>query len=60
MGAKSFIGTPEMQRNVVLNDKRVYIMQELMVSMSTVNGLLEHGGVHTKLVRYTLLLILDH
>ena len=60
MGAKSLTWTPEMQRNVVLNDKLVYTMQKQMVSVSTVNVILEHRGVHTKLVRYTLLLILDH
>ena len=60
MGAKSFIRTPEMQRNFVLNDKLVNTMQKWMVSMSTVSGILDPGGVHTKLVRYTLFLILNH
>ena len=43
MGAKSFIRTPEMQRNFALDDKLVYTMQKRMVSMSTINGILDHG-----------------
>ena len=45
MGAKSFIGTPEMQRIFVLN----CTMKKCMVSMATINAILEQRGVHTKL-----------
>ena len=39
----------------------VYTMQNLDgVLMSAVIGILDHRGVHTKFVRYTLLLILNH
>ena len=48
MGAKSFTGTPEMQRIFVLKEKLVCTMKKCMVSMATVNVVLEHGGVHTK------------
>ena len=44
MGAKSFIGTPEMQRFFVLKEKLVCTMRKCMVSMATVNVILEHGG----------------
>ena len=63
MGAKSFIGTPEMQIIFVLKDNLFCTMkkEKCMVSMATVNVILEHGGVHTNLLRYPLLLIiLDH
>ena len=60
MGAKSFIGTPEMQRIFVLKDKLNWTMKKCMVSMATVNAILEHGGVHRKLTISLLLLILDH
>ena len=49
-----------MQRIFVLKDKLVCAMKKCMVSMATVNMILEHRGVHTKLVIYPLLLILDH
>ena len=55
MGAKSLIGTPEMQKKFVLKDKLV-----CTVSMATVNVIFEDGGVHTKLVISPLLFILDH
>ena len=58
MGAKSFIGTPEMQRIFVLKEKLVCTMRKCMVSMATVNVILEHGGVHAKLVISPLLLTL--
>ena len=60
MGAKSFIGTPEMQRIFVLKENLVCTMKKCMVSMATINVVLEHGGVHTKLVISPILLILDH
>ena len=60
MGAKSFIGTPEMQRIFVLKDNLNCTMKKCMVSMATVNAILEHGGVHTKLTISPLLLFLDH
>ena len=47
MGAKSLIGTPEMQRIFVLKDKLICTMNKFMVSMAIVNMILEHGGVHT-------------
>ena len=60
MGAKSFIGTPEMQRIFVLKDKLNCTMKKSMVSMATVKPILGHGGVHRKLTISPLLLILDH
>ena len=60
MGAKIFIGTTEMQRIFVLNDKLNYTMKNCMVSMAAVNVILKHGGVHTKLIISSLLLILDY
>ena len=60
MGAKSFIGTPEMQIIVVIKDKLICTMNKFMVSMAFVNMILEHGGVHTKLLISPLLRILDH
>ena len=57
MGAKSFIGTTEMQRIFVLKDILNYTMKNCMVSMATVNVILKHGGVHTKLIISSLLLI---
>ena len=60
MGAISFIGTPEMQIIFVLKDKRFCTMKKCMVSMATVNVVLEHEGVHIKLAISPLLLILDH
>ena len=43
MGAKSFIGTPEVQRMFVLKDELVCTMKKCMVSMATVDVILEHG-----------------
>ena len=60
MGAKSFIGTPEMQRIFVLKDKLNCTMKKCMVSMATINTILKHGGGHRKLIISQLLLILDH
>ena len=60
MGAKSFIGTTEMQRSFVLKDKLSCTMKkQRMVSLATVNVILEHGAVHTKLLMSPLLLILE-
>ena len=58
MGAKSFIGTTEMQRIFVLKYILNYTMKNCMVSMATVNVILKHGGVHTKLIISSLLLII--
>ena len=58
--AKRFAKIPEMQRNFVLKDKLVFTMKQCMVSMAFVYMFLEHGGVHTKLVIYPLLLTPDH
>ena len=55
MGAKSFIGTTEIQRMFVLKVKLNYTMKNCMVSMATVNVILKHGGVHTKLIISSLL-----
>ena len=60
MGAKSFIGTPEMQRIFVLKDKLNCTMKKCMVSMATINMILENGGGHRKLTISQLFLILDH
>ena len=60
MGAKSFIGTPEMQRIFVLKDKLNCTIKKCMVSMATINTFLKHGGGHRKLIISRLLLILDH
>ena len=60
MGAKSFPGTPEIQRIFVHKDKLNCTMKKCMVSMATVNEIHEHGGVHTKLIISPLLLILDY
>ena len=60
MDAKSYIGTPEMQRIFVLKDKLSCTIKKRMVSMATADVILEHWGVHTKLLMSTLLLILDH
>ena len=49
-----------MQRIVVLKEKHVCTMEKCMVSMATVNVILEHGDVHTKLVTSPLLLTLDY
>ena len=59
-GAKSFIGTQEMQIIFVVKDKLFCSMKKCMVSMATINMTLAHGGVHTRLVIFPLLLILDH
>ena len=59
-GAKSFIGTPEMQTIFVVKDKLFCSMKKCMVSMATISMILDHGGVHTRLVIFPLLLILDH
>ena len=60
--AALFFGTLEMQRRFVLKDKLVCTMKKKkrIVFMATVNIILEHGGVHAKLVMSPLLLILDH
>ena len=60
MGAKSFIGTLEMQRFFVPKEKLVCTLKKCIVSMATINAVLEHGGVHTKLIITPLLLILDY
>ena len=60
VGAKSFIGTPEMQRIFVPKDKLNCTMKNCMVSMATVKAILEYEGVHRKLIISPLLLILDH
>ena len=57
MGAKLCIGTTEMQRIFVLKDILNYTMKNCMVSMATVNVILKNGGVHTKLIISSLLLI---
>ena len=57
MGTKSFIGTTEMQRIFVLKDILNFTMKNCMVSMATVNVILKHGGVHTKLIIFSLLLM---
>ena len=59
MGAKSFIGTQEMQRFFVLKDELNCTLKKCMVSMTTVDVILEHGGVHTKIIISPLLRILD-
>ena len=63
MGAKSFIGSPEMQRNFVLKDKLFCTMKKCMVSMATVNVILEHVDVykigHISAVTYPRPLILQ-
>ena len=59
-GAKLFIGTPEMQRIFVVKDKLFCSMKKCMVSMATINIILEHGGTHAKLDISPLLLILEH
>ena len=43
MSAKSFTGTTEMQRMAILKDKRACAMEKCMVSMATINVILEHG-----------------
>ena len=60
MGAKSFILTKEMPIIFVRKDKLVCTMRKCMVFLATVNMILEHGGVHTTLVIYPLLIMLDH
>ena len=60
MGAKVFIGATEMQRIFVVKDKLNYTMKNCMVSMATVNLILKHVGVHTKLIISSLLLIIDY
>ena len=60
MGAKSFIGTTDMQRIFVLKDKLNYTMKIYMLSMATINVILKNGGVHTKLIISSLLLILNY
>ena len=54
-----------MQRSFVFKDKLVCTMKKKkkkkrMVSMATVNIILEHGGVNAKLPMSPLLLILDN
>ena len=46
MGAKSFIGIPEIQRSFVLKDKLFCTMKKYIVSMATVYRILEHGAVY--------------
>ena len=60
MGAKSFTGTPEMQKKNVPTDKLKCIMKKCTVSMATVNVILEDGGIHKKLIISPVLLILDY
>ena len=60
MGAKSFIGTQEMQRLFVLKDNMICTMNRFMVSMAIFNVILVYGDVNTKLLISPLLLILDH
>ena len=43
MGAKSFIGTTEMQNKIVLKDKINSTLKKCKVSMATVNVILEIG-----------------
>ena len=43
MGARSFIRSAEMQRSFVLKDKLFCTMKKCMVSMATINVILEHG-----------------
>ena len=57
MGAKTFIGTPEMQRIFVFKDKLNCTMKKCIVSMATVNTIFEHGYVQTKL---TIDAVLEH
>ena len=51
-----------MQRSFVFKDKLVCTMKKKkrMVSMATVNIILEHGDVHAKLSMSPILLVLDH
>ena len=61
-----------MQRSFVFKDKLVCTMKKKkkkkkknkkkkrIISMANVNIILEHGGVHAKLVMSPLLLTLDH
>ena len=44
----------------VHKDKYVCTMKKCMVSIATINMIFEHGHVHTKLVIYPLLFILDY
>ena len=60
MGAKSFIGIIKMQKMFVLKDKLNCTLKQCMVSMATVNAILEDGGIHTKLFISPLLLILNY
>ena len=60
MGAKSLAETPEIQRIFVLEDKLNCTRKKCMVSMETVNDILEHEDVHTKLIISPLLLILEY
>ena len=60
MGAKSFIGTLEMQIMFVPKDKLNCTMRKCTVSMATVNVILEDGDVHTNLTISRLLLMLDY
>ena len=57
MGAKLFIGTPEMLLFIKIF---VCTMKKCMVSIATINTIFEHGHVHKKFVIYPLLFILDH
>ena len=57
MASKSFIGTQKLQIVFVIKDKFVCTMK---MYAFLGNVILEHGGVHTKLVISPLLLILDH
>ena len=59
MGSRSLIGTLEMVRICVLKDKLFCTMKKCMVSMATVNMILEHG-VYIQNWSSSLLHILDH
>ena len=59
------------EKKIVLKDKLILHYEKKkkkkkkkkknrMVSMAIVNVILKHGGVHTKLLMFQLLLILDH
>ena len=60
MGAKSFIGTPENAKNFCPQRQTYLHYEKIMVLMSIVSMILEHGDVHTKLLISPLLLTLDH
>ena len=59
MGAKLFIGGPEMLNEGVFNKHLVWAMCKCVVSMATLSGF-ENGGMPTKILISPLLLILDY